>query len=97
MHTHRHRGGTGMETAECVLVTSVQITDRVTGKVFSWSSEHPLRVYVYPRQEPGTITPHEKIIPLTYAAINPVNGLVSPVFLEALVRVYIDGSIFKKP
>lgn len=79
-----------------VLTTMVQVVDRRSGRVFLWSSDQPLRVYVYPRQEPDTVTPYERVITLTNAALNSVNNIVSHPFLMGLADSYEDGSLFRQ-
>lgn len=84
----------GAETAQ--LLTTVQIMDRATGKRFVWSADYPLVVFVYPRQEPDTIIRSEMQIPVTYAALNPVNDLISHPFFLSLVADYLSGALFRK-
>lgn len=74
------------------LITTMQIRDRVTGKIFGWSEDDPYFVYVFPRPaEPGTRAVASDRISVD--DINPITGVLAHPTFVGVVSKYLTGSL----
>lgn len=75
------------------LIPTLQLADRISGKVFVWSATDAKRVAVYPRTEPGTLPVAEAF--MESPEINPVTGMPSLIGLISAIRAYLMNAVFR--